>query len=61
MMLNTQTAFFFKEQSCSDLTEILPLVPTATFFAYLMDNSATFGTLMLGTLHGNHHFSPVLG
>ena len=53
----------FKEQSCTYVVGIRPLVPTAEFCASLIviDNSTIFGLLQLGTLHGNQCFSPAPG
>ena len=51
----------FKEQSCTYLVKILPLVPAAEFCVCPVDNSTTFSILKLGTLHGNQHFSLVPG
>lgn len=42
--------FFFKEQPCTYVVEILPLVPTAKFCTSPVDNSTTFVILKLGTL-----------
>ena len=56
---------FFKEQSCIHLVKILPQEPTAEFCASPVDNtffnSTTLGTIKLGILHCNQHFSPVPG
>ena len=42
--------FFFKEQSCIYIVEILPLVPTVKFCTSPMDNSTTLVILKLGTV-----------
>ena len=50
---------FFKEQYYTYLVQIAPVAPTAEFSAHPTDNSTTSGILLLVTLLGNHHLSPV--